>query len=199
MRGGLLGQGSILTITSYATRTSPVLRGKWVLENLLASPPPPPPPDVPALKTEGARAGHDADDARSDDRASRQSGVRQLSRADGSDRLRAWRTSTPSGAGATTDGGAPIDASGAFPEGTAFAGVAGLKQELVRHPEPFIQARRRAAADVRAGPQPAGTMTRRRCARMLRDAAPQKYTLASLVLGVVKSRPFQMRQAAGAE
>ena len=51
-RGGLLGQGSILTLTSYANRTSPVLRGKWVLENLLASPPPPPPPNVPALKTE---------------------------------------------------------------------------------------------------------------------------------------------------
>ena len=52
-RGGLLGQGSLLTITSYANRTSPVIRGKWVLENLLAAPPPPPPPNVPALKTEG--------------------------------------------------------------------------------------------------------------------------------------------------
>jgi hypothetical protein len=56
-RGGLLGQGSILTITSYANRTSPVLREKWVLENLLASPPPPPPPDVPALKTEAPEPG----------------------------------------------------------------------------------------------------------------------------------------------
>src|SRR5439155_25650706 len=56
-RGGLLGQGSILTLTSYANRTSPVLRGKWVLENLLASPPPPPPPNVPALKTDGAEPG----------------------------------------------------------------------------------------------------------------------------------------------
>src|SRR4029078_12520585 len=56
-RGGLLGQGSILTLTSYAPRTSPVLRGKWVLDNLLASPPPPPPPNIPALKTEGAEPG----------------------------------------------------------------------------------------------------------------------------------------------
>ena len=56
-RGGLLGQGSILTLTSYATRTSPVVRGKWVLENLLSAPPPPPPPDVPALKTEAAEPG----------------------------------------------------------------------------------------------------------------------------------------------
>src|SRR5204862_6374293 len=53
-RGGLLGQGSILTITSYANRTSPVLRGKWVLENLLSSAPPPPPANIPALKTDGA-------------------------------------------------------------------------------------------------------------------------------------------------
>src|SRR5204863_5059497 len=56
-RSGLLSQGSILTVTSYSTRTSPVLRGKYVLDNLLASPPPPPPPDVPALKTEDDAAG----------------------------------------------------------------------------------------------------------------------------------------------
>ena len=56
-RGGLLGQGSILTVTSYAARTSPVVRGKWVLENLLAAPPPPPPPNVPALRTEGEEPG----------------------------------------------------------------------------------------------------------------------------------------------
>src|SRR5207244_9329164 len=56
-RAGLLGQGSILTLTSYATRTSPVLRGKYVLENLLASPPPPPPPNVPSLKTENDKNG----------------------------------------------------------------------------------------------------------------------------------------------
>ena len=56
-RGGLLGHGSVLTITSYATRTSPVLRGKWVLENLLSAAPPPPPADIPALTTEGGAAG----------------------------------------------------------------------------------------------------------------------------------------------
>ena len=62
-RGGLLGQGSILTITSYANRTSPVIRGKWVLENLLSAAPPPPPPNVPALKTEGKGPGQDPDHA----------------------------------------------------------------------------------------------------------------------------------------
>src|SRR6185295_19234609 len=73
-RGGLLGQGSILTLTSYATRTSAVVRGKWVLENLLSAAPPPPPPNIPALKTEGADAG--------------QPKLRELPCADGSDWLR---------------------------------------------------------------------------------------------------------------
>ena len=87
-RGGLLGQGSILTLTSYATRTSPVLRGKWVLENLLASPPPPPPPNVPALKTEGAEPGKTLPmrDAMTQHRANPV--LRELPCPDGSDRLR---------------------------------------------------------------------------------------------------------------
>ena len=86
-RGGLLGQGSILTLTSYSIRTSPVLRGKWVLENILASPPPPPPPNVPALNTEhgNREATHDA---RGDEPASRARTLRQLPRPHGPDRLR---------------------------------------------------------------------------------------------------------------
>ena len=85
-RGGLLGQGSILTLTAYANRTSPVLRGKWVLENLLAAAPPPPPPNVPALKTENKRQ-QAFDHARRHDPASRESGVRQLPRPHGPHRL----------------------------------------------------------------------------------------------------------------
>ena len=99
-RGGLLGQGSILTLTSYATRTSPVLRGKWVLENLLAAPPPPPPPNVPALKTEGDRTGQAADDARGDDRstaparrarAATRGWIRSASRMENFDAVGRWR------------------------------------------------------------------------------------------------------------
>ena len=74
-RGGLLGQGSILTVTSYADRTSPVMRGKWMLENLLGAPPPPPPPNVPALK-ENATASEPLSDARAHGGASRQPGLR---------------------------------------------------------------------------------------------------------------------------
>ena len=88
-RSGLLGQGSILTVTSYAARTSPVLRGKYVLDNLLASPPPPPPPDVPSLATEDADRRRAADAARGDDPPSREPRVRELPREDGPDRLRA--------------------------------------------------------------------------------------------------------------
>ncbi len=88
-RSGLLGQGSILTVTSYSTRTSPVLRGKYVLDNLLASPPPPPPPDVPALKTEDGEGGPPLTmrDAMVKHRANPR--LRELSREDGPDRLRA--------------------------------------------------------------------------------------------------------------
>ena len=71
------GQGSILTVTSYATRTSPVIRGKWILTNILGTPPPPPPPNVPPLK-EAADAGKAAHDARAHGAASRQSGLRRL-------------------------------------------------------------------------------------------------------------------------
>ena len=197
VRGGLLGQGSILTITSYATRTSPVLRGKWVLENLLASPPPPPPPDVPALKTEGSEPGHALTmrEAMTAHRAN-PACASCHSRMDpigfsmeNFDAIGRWRD---------TDGGAPLDVSGVFPEGTTFNGVIGLKRELVRNPEPFIQAiaERLLMYGLGRNLQYYDAPAVR---QMLRGAAPQKNTLASLVLGVVKSRPFQMRQTAGAE
>ena len=82
-RRGLLGQGSILTVTAYPHRTSPVLRGKWILENLLGTPPPPPPPNVPALKDTNA-AGNVLLDARAHGAASRECRLRELPRDDGS-------------------------------------------------------------------------------------------------------------------
>ena len=102
-RFGLLGHASILTVTSYADRTSVVLRGKWVLENLLGAPPPPPPPNVPPLKENNRREQADRA-ARAHGAAPRQSGVRELSRADGSARFRARTLRCGRAIGARTTG-----------------------------------------------------------------------------------------------
>ena len=192
-RGGLLGQGSVLTITSYATRTSPVLRGKWVLENLLSSAPPPPPPDIPALKTEGARPGETLTmrEAMTRHRAN-PSCASCHARMDPIgfamehfDAVGRWRE---------TDGGLPIDSSGLFPDGTRFDGIPGLKRELQRHPEQFV-----GTVAERLLMYALGRNLQYYDAPAVRDimrgAGPGQYTLRSLVLGVVKSRPFLMREA----
>ena len=112
----------MLTITSYSTRTSPVLRGKWVLENLLSAAPPPPPADVPSLKTETA-PGQAADAARGDDAAPRQPGVRRLPRADGSDRLRDGELRRGRAAGASATASSRSTRPASFPDGTKFEGI----------------------------------------------------------------------------
>ena len=194
VRGGLLGQGSVLTITSYSTRTSPVLRGKWVLENLLSAAPPPPPPDVPSLKTETAPGKPlTLRDAMTRHRAAPacagcHARMDPIGFAmENFDAVGRWRE---------RDGEQQIDATGVFPEGTKFDGIPGLKKELLRQPEQFV-----------------GTVTERllmyaigrnlqyydapTVRAVMRDAEPANHTLASLVLGIVKSRPFQMREAGG--
>lgn len=194
-RGGLLGQGSILTITSYATRTSPVVRGKWVLENLLASAPPPPPPNIPALKTEGSEAGktlamrealtqHRANPACAGCHARMDPIGFAMENFDAIGR---WRD---------RDAGKPIDTSGVLPDGTRLDGMAGLKKVLLSHPEQFVGT---AAAkllmyaigrNVQYYDQPA-------IRAVVREAAAANYTLESLVLGIVASAPFQMRESMG--
>ena len=192
VRGGLLGQGSVLTITSYSTRTSPVLRGKWVLENLLSAAPPPPPADVPALKTETAPGKPlTLRDAMTQHRAAPacagcHARMDPIGFAmENFDAVGRWRE---------RDGEHPIDSTGVFPEGTKFEGIPGLKRVLLGQPEQFV-----------------GTVTERllmyaigrnlqyydapTVRAVMHEAEPAKYTLASLVLGVVKSRPFQMREA----
>ena len=128
--------GSVLTITSYSTRTSPVLRGKWVLENLLSAAPPPPPADVPSLKTETAPGKpltlreamiqHRAAPARAGCHARMDPIGFAMENFDAVGR---WRE---------RDGQQPIDATGVFPEGTKFEGIPGLKKELLRQPEQFV-------------------------------------------------------------
>jgi len=136
-RAGLLGQGSILAVTSYANRTSPVLRGKWVLENLLSSAPPPPPPNVPALKTEGSEPGktltmreamiqHRANPACAGCHARMDPIGFSMENFDA---LGKWRD---------LDSFNKIDASGVLPDGTKFEGTAGLRKMLLDHSDEFI-------------------------------------------------------------
>jgi mono/diheme cytochrome c family protein len=192
-RGGLLGQGSVLTITSYSTRTSPVLRGKWVLENLLSAAPPPPPANIPALETKGTAPGEvlTMREAMTKHRAN-PSCASCHARMDPIgfamehfDAVGRWRD---------TDGGQAIDASGVFPGGATFDGIAGLKRELLRHPEQFAStaAERLLMYAVGRNLQYYDAPAVR---AILREAAPSRYTLASLVLGVVKSRPFRFRES----
>jgi mono/diheme cytochrome c family protein len=194
VRGGLLGQGSVLTITSYSTRTSPVLRGKWVLENLLSAAPPPPPPDVPSLNTEkapgkpltlrDAMIQHRAPPACAGCHARMDPIGFAMENFDAVGR---WRD---------RDGDQPIDATGVFPEGTTFEGIPGLKAELLRQPEQFVGtvAERLLMYAIGRNLQYYDAPTVR---AVMREAQPANYTLAALVLGVVKSRPFQMREAGG--
>ncbi len=192
-RGGLLGQGSILTLTSYATRTSPVLRGKWILENILSSPPPPPPPNVPALKTEAndtgkpltmrqAMVAHRANPVC----ASCHARMDPIGFAmDNFDAVGRWRDS---------DAGQVIDGSGVLPDGTKFNGVVELKKALLRHPEQFVRTVAEKllmygiSRNVQYYDQPA-------VRAIVEQARASNYSFASLVLGVVKSAPFQMRKS----
>ncbi|HEX6994458.1 MAG TPA: DUF1592 domain-containing protein [Gammaproteobacteria bacterium] len=192
-RGGLLGQGSILTLTSYPTRTSPVLRGKYVLDNLLASPPPPPPPNVPALEAEEpdeqatktlreAMAAHRANP----ECASCHAQMDPIGFAfEHFDAIGRWRDA---------EGGLPIEATSELPDGTEIDGVDGVKQLLLRDPERFVGAVTEKllmyalGRNVQYYDKPA-------VRRIVRDAAAENYTFAALIRGIVKSVPFRMRQA----
>jgi mono/diheme cytochrome c family protein len=191
-RKGLLGQGSILALTSHAERTSPVLRGKWILQNIIGTPPPPPPPDVPTLKEneEGQKprtmreqmAEHRANPVC----ASCHKVMDPIGFAlENFDAVGAWRTREAGGA---------IDASGELADGTKVDGVVTLRQALLARPEVFV-----------------GTMTEKLLTYALgrgldyhdmpvvrsivRQSAVGGYRFSSLVLGIVNSVPFQMRMA----
>jgi hypothetical protein len=136
VRGGLLGQGSILTVTSYANRTSPVLRGKWILENILGTPPPPPPPNVPPLSdNNGGGKALSMRERMAQHRANAAcAGCHQLMDPAGLsmehfDAIGRWRT--------RTEAGTAVDASGSLPDGSAFDGMAGLRGALLNRPELF--------------------------------------------------------------
>jgi hypothetical protein len=195
-RKGLLGQGSILALTSHAERTSPVVRGKWILENLLGLPVPPPPPDVPPLKEKQAGEGP---------KTMREQMVEHRANAvcaschkimdpigfalENFDAVGAWRV---------RDAGVPIDASGELADGTKVDGVVALRKAVLSRPEVFV-----------------GTLTQKlmtyglgrgldyhdmpEVRTIVRNAARTNYRFSELILGVVRSTPFRYSTAMQAE
>jgi hypothetical protein len=190
-RRGLLGKGSVLMVTSHTDRTSPVVRGKWILENLLGAPPPPPPPNVPPLKETNEQGGKvlSMRERMEEHRANPAcSGCHSIMDPIGFamenfDAVGAWRSN---------EARTPIDASGQLMDGTKINGVVALRQALLRQPEMFV-----------------GTLTEKLMTyglgrgvayydlpairSIVRDSAQQKYRFSSLILGIVRSTPFQMR------
>lgn len=194
-RFGLLGQGSILTVTSYPNRTSVVLRGKWILENLMGTPPPAPPPNVPALK-ENSDDGKPLSMRQLMEQHRANPACASCHRVmdplgfslENFDAVGAWRTKEPAGA---------IDASGQLADGSSVNGPAELRKAILRRPEQFV-----------------GTMTEKLLTYALgrgleyydmpavrgivRESAKSNYRFSSLVMAIVRSTPFQMKQAQAA-
>ena len=195
MRGGLLGQGGILTAQSLSTRTSPVKRGIWILENILGTVPPDPPPDVPALEPPTAAGGVvSMRDAMERHRANpacaachRLMDPLGLS-LENFDAVGRWREVTASNA--------PIDASGELPDGTRFSGVAELKQALIAHQDQFVRTMTEKLLTYGLG-RGLDYYDAPAVRRITRDAAARDHRFSALVLGIVRSLPFQKRRAAG--
>jgi cytochrome c551/c552 len=191
-RGGILGQGSVLTVTSYPNRTSVVQRGKWILETLLGAPPPPPPPDVPDLKPHGADGQlltmrqameqHRANPVCASCHSRMDPIGFSLENYDGTGK---WRSK---------DAGSVIDASGKLPDGTVFEGPAGLKKLLLtRDRDAFVNTAAEKLLIYALGRGlESYDMPAVRC--IARDAAKDNYRMSALISGVVKSTPFQMRR-----
>jgi len=190
-RRGLLGQGSILTVTSYPDRTSPVVRGKWILENLLGTPPPSPPPGVPPLKPPSFATKvlsvreRMIDHRRNPPCAGCHAMMDPLGLAlENFDAVGRWRS--------LDESGGPINASGAMPDGTTFDGPDGLRQALLGS-DRFVMTLTEKLMTYALGrgveyyDEPA-------VRAIVRDASPHDYPLASLIRGVVQSVPFQMRR-----
>jgi mono/diheme cytochrome c family protein len=192
-RKGLLGKGGILLVTSHADRTSPVVRGKWILENLIGTPPPPPPAEVPAFPEDDPRAPQTVRARMERHRASPAcAGCHKVMdplglALENFDAVGRWRTE---------DAGVTIDASGELGNGTRVNGASALRKALLEQPEVLV-----------------GTMTEKLLTYALgrslehydmpavrgivRSAAPQNYRFSALVLAIAQSTPFQMRSVGG--
>jgi hypothetical protein len=192
-RRGLLGKGSMLLVTSHAGRTSPVVRGKWVLDNLLGTPPPPPPPNVPALEdTSGTVQAHSVRERLEQHRANPNCAschrlIDPLGFAlENFDAVGAWRT---------TEDGEPIDASGELVDGTKIAGVVALRQAIVSRPELFVRTLTEKLLIYALG-RSLSYHDLPVVRAVARESAQRDYRFSSLIAGIVRSVPFRMRTAA---
>ncbi len=188
-RGGLLRQGSVLSVTSYATRTSPVIRGKWILENLLGTPPPPPPANVPALEDNIVSAQLPVRERLAAHRAQQVcASCHNMIDPPGFalenyDAIGRWRV---------LEAEKPIDASAGLPDGSRFAGVDGLEKALLSHPDWFVTTLTEKLLTYALGRGVApsdGPAVR----KIVRQAAAEDYRLSSLIMAITESVPFRMR------
>ena len=190
-QAGLLGHGSLMTVTSYPNRTSPVLRGKFVLENLLGAPPPEPPPNVPALEENDAdgkpRSLREAMVEHRENPACRvcHAPMDPIGFAlENFDAVGTWRA---------TFAGEPIDASGVLPDGSAFDGPAGLRDMLLARPADFVGTvtEKLMTYALGRGVEYYDMPTVR---QIVREAETADYRWSAVILGIIKSAPFQMRR-----
>jgi hypothetical protein len=194
-RRGILGHGSILTLTSYANRTSPVLRGKYVLANLLGAPPAPPPPNIPGLVTDSKESGRPLSmrEAMAQHRtnpvcAGCHARMDPIGFAlDNFDAVGRYRT--------IGESGAPIDPSGTFPDGTTFEGMDGLRKVLLSRPDEFVLTMTGQLMTYSLG-RSLEHYDAPILRAIVREARGHDYRFSSLVNGIVTSLPFQMRRAA---
>ncbi len=188
-RRGVLGQGSVLMVTSYPTRTSPVLRGKWVLENLLGSPPPPPPPDVPALDDSAEISAGSLREALEQHRANPACAVCH-------NRLDplgfALESFDAVGRQRTTEDGVEVDDSGALPDGTIVDGLDGLRNVLMTRKDEFVEtfAEKLLTYAIGRGLEPSDRPALREIRRRVEAS---DYRFSALVDGIVGSVPFRNR------
>jgi hypothetical protein len=192
-RSGLVTQGAILTISSYATRTSPVLRGKWVLDNLLGAAPPPPPADIPPLQEQGLGTAASLRERLEQHRASPRCSVchDQMDpigfSLENYDAAGAWRTK---------DGDFPLDTTGTLPDGRKIEGAAGLKK-LLRDDAPAFARHFTDRLMTYALGRGLERGDRALVDRIVRDIGKDDYKFNALVTAIVDSRPFRMRTRAG--
>jgi hypothetical protein len=189
-RGGLLRNGSILLVTSYATRTSPVLRGHWILKNLLGNPPPPQPPNVPALEENVVSAGLPVRERLASHRANAScASCHNLMDPAGFalehfDAVGRWRV---------MDEGKPIDATGSLPDGSTFDGVGGLERALLKRPELFVgtMVEKLLTFALGRGIEPYDAPAVR---EVVRRAGTKDYRFSEIIAGIAGSVPFKMRR-----